>query len=898
MRSAALAALWALLVVLTAVPLHLGGASGVAVPPAASRASVAPAASLPSPVSGGVALYNTTLSPALAASLPSASSAPTSALPITPPIVPPSTSPTVVYFLNSSKTCCVSANFTAPVGTWALVELRYNGQAVSAVFDSSFRAYIDQVQVLFGTSPEYGQWNVTQDVTPYVSLLRGTYNFTFLLSAAIPTGGGYFLTSVSLWFYPLPAGVAPPVEPNTIVPLFHRVFVSTSSLSVSTIATVPSNATNATLELWTYALDADEFWYSLEPTYREMHVASDGQGIAAVAPFPFINTGGTDPFAWRPITGAFTISNRPYDLDVSGALGIIEGTHNFTANLTGVGAGANWLIGGALLLYTSSSAGPATSTSYQFSDPPVRSTIDTTHYDQSESTTYSYSSTWSTPTAQVVATTFGNTTFSSAILNVNGWENLSLVEGTSTHSILQQGENVTSPSTSYAFNGSMDLGGTFVETSNTGGGYPIYGNFTTDFLNVRQEWNESRSLYVLGAGAAPVRLSQRVDNVVLGGNNLLSGKEERISPTAAVILSYTLIQSAMLDDLRESSSGGPLPYEYDHLVSGSAYQPPGPDNAETVYVNAIDSPVHAAVEAAPAIVDVGEPIVITAIADGGIAPYEYDYLGLPPGCASANVTTLSCLATTPGAYEVELTATDMSHSPSAVASARVVVAPAPTIFVSTNRSVGEVGSPVAATATVVGGTGPFTCTWSINYGPTTTASCAQPFDFVLPAVGPTGVYVTVADATGFDQNGSYVISVVAGPSVYIWPAPEGNLTAGERWTVVATVTGGIGPYFLTWWLDGEAIQTGWNETWSGTAFLTLGANSMYVSLVDAEGVYNNSPPITFNVSVAPGPGTGGSGNGGAGSSSDIYLGLGLGAVLGATVSGAVVWLASRRQRKA
>ena len=166
-------------------------------------------------------------------------------------------------FLTNNKTCCVSSNFSAPTGTWALILLNYTGQAVAGVYDSSFRAYIDQAQVFFGTTPEYGIWYDEADMTPYSSLLVGTFNFTFLLGAAVTSG--YFLTSVSLLFYPVPLGGDAPTEPNQVIPLWHRVFVSTTSTFVWDVATVPQNVTNATLQLWAYGFGPDEFWYASSP---------------------------------------------------------------------------------------------------------------------------------------------------------------------------------------------------------------------------------------------------------------------------------------------------------------------------------------------------------------------------------------------------------------------------------------------------------------------------------------------------------------------------------------------------------------------------------------------------------------------------------------------------------
>ncbi|HEV2231061.1 MAG TPA: hypothetical protein VGS18_02615, partial [Thermoplasmata archaeon] len=89
---------------------------------------------------------------------------------VEPPPTLPGTTPVVVNVLSGSSsktTSFFSENFTAPSGTWALIVVNYTGSVVSAVYDSSYRLYIDQSLVLLGTSPEYGTWNVLKDLTPY-----------------------------------------------------------------------------------------------------------------------------------------------------------------------------------------------------------------------------------------------------------------------------------------------------------------------------------------------------------------------------------------------------------------------------------------------------------------------------------------------------------------------------------------------------------------------------------------------------------------------------------------------------------------------------------------------------------------------------------------------------------
>lgn len=825
---------------------------------------------------------------------PASTSAATSAIPITPDPVPPPTSPTVMYFLNASQTCCVIANFTAPVGTWALVELRYNGQAVGGVYDSSFRAYIDQVQVLFGTTPEYGQWNVTQDVTPYVSLLNGMFNFTFLLSAA--TVGGYFLTTVSLWFYPVPAGSAPPTEPTAVVPLFHRVFVSLTTPTVSTVATVPSNAVNATLELWTYGFNPDEFWYAEKPAFRTLYVGVDGRALAAVTPFPFINTGGNDPFAWRPITAAYTISDRPYDLNLTGALGLLEGTHNFTANISGVTSGSDWLVGGALLIYTSPNAGAAALTSYAASLPLPATSSTSLRAQSTGSASYAYASRWTVGNATSTAATFLNVSFASLLLTPTAWSNLTLTDGWSLQGTWTDGRDASSWDDRATFTGDMDIGGTFVQTSSTGGGYPIYGNFTSQFLNARQEWNETTALVVTPGAGPTVVVDRDVDNLVLGGNNIYAGTEELTGPNAALLLSITLIESSTADELRLSTSGTGLPYLFDHLVAGSAYQPPGPSNAETVTTNRLLAPVASAVIATPSVLDLGSTLDLYVAETGGTPPYTYVYEGLPPGCDAANASALACRPTATGLYVVLVGVSDAAGRAAPSAATVVQVNAAPTVSIASNRSELEVGSTADLTAAVAGGTAPFTCSWTLPEFPTTSGGCGPAVSWTPQTTGAAVVNLTVVDATGRVSNASLLLTIQPPPQVSIWPRPSSALAVGEARPVVANVSGGVAPYSFVWFLNGALSQSGANGTW-GLALALPGAYTLTVSVTDAEGGTATSAPVEFNVTTTSSPtGPGGSG-GSSGPSNDFVLGLVLGAVLGVVPPVVVVLLLRNRRER-
>ncbi len=874
-----------------------------AVPTVGPDATAIPIA--PAPALVPRAFSNVTLSPSLLPKGPSASPPPISAVQVTPPPIPPASTPTVMTFLTNSTTCCVISDFAVPGGgPWEMIVLNYTGQAVSGVYDSSFRAYVDQVQVLFGTTPEYGIWYVSQDITRYASLFSGgTFNFTFLLSAAVTNG--YFLTSVSLAFYPPAPGEFAPSVPDLILPLFHRVFVSTTTPVVYANAVVPTNVVNATLELWTYGFGPDEFWYATQQSYRAMYVGVDGSPITAVLPFPYINTGGEDLFAWRPITAVFTLSDRPYEYDVTAALGMIEGSHNFSANISGVTASSNWLIGGALLLYTDASYGPATTLAYRFSAPPPRFTSGSS----TAAPSYSYASQISSQTPGVGPVTnvslFANESFSETIIaSSNGvWNNLTGRETLASHEVVQIGSTIQVIDRSVVFRLQMDLGQTVVITSTTGGTYPEFANFTTYFLNGDQEWSESTTALAGGLGPPVVLSSSFVDDRFTGGNNIFAGTEELTGPNAALLLSITLISSSTAIDYEQSDFSGRLTTTFSHRLAGSAYQPPGPFNAETVTIDVTQNPVVAFLLASLNVVDVGWSIYIVPVVAGGVAPYSIQYSGVPVDClffplgVPLDPLAWWCAPAVPGYYFVTAELTDATGATVTTAVLVLIVNPAPSVSVASNTTILDVGQTAYASAIAYGGTGPITCNWFVDGSPQATLPCDRTFNFDTIDTGTVNITVIAQDTGGawgasLQAIASVLLQVASLPSLTLDPPGNGNDTVGRAVVFAASVNGGSGNASFVWFVNNSVVD---GVAGSRFTFVPAGAGTYAISVqaIDAAGSEAFAGPWTWDVrnAVAPVPAT--SAPNGIDPTTAVAF-IGLAASLGAAVP--IALLLRRRSR--
>ena len=420
--SASLAVVAILLLLPLAAAIPSSHAAGVPTVPGAGPPDLAPAVSSLAPVEplAGLLQHNLTVP----GSDPAAGT-PVSAYQETPPPAVPDTTPVVVTVTTNNRGCCAYVNDTPAGGPWDSVVLNYTGTAVGGVYDSSYRAYVDGAQVLFGTTPEFGTWTVLDNITEYESLLEPGANFTFVLSAALV--GGYFSTSINLTFYPPPPGGPVPSEPSKVVPLWSQHYIVPATPSISVNATVPTDTSAAVLELWAYRLPVRRVLVGQLPSARSIDVTLDGSPFAAVYPFPFVNTGGVDLFLWRPIPADYTLSDRPYELNVSGALGLLEGAHTYNVTVGGRQSQSDWLVQGSLLLWTNATVGGATSTSSEAVLPSPGTSGSTI----SSSTSFTYASELSTTNGTVSVSSSGTGTFRqtttsvTAPTNGTGWENLS-----------------------------------------------------------------------------------------------------------------------------------------------------------------------------------------------------------------------------------------------------------------------------------------------------------------------------------------------------------------------------------------------------------------------------------------------------------------------------------------
>jgi hypothetical protein len=319
-----------------------------------------------------------------------------SQLTLDPPLQSPHTRPVVVTIADNAAfgnaPPPVTTTVTLPRGHWAQVVLDVTGTESGRQFDRLCEIFAGPSEIFLGVTPEPTPtgitWHVRKDITGYLPLLTGTQTFsTFVDNFLSSVDTGIPVITAKLFFYPADDGfrpaqpaslsapalagdainetgpAAPPQHagvPTDVVPVLPQGDTTTlntinAGQTLTATTTLPTNITTASLDLYAVGQINDEFWWSLNPAFREIEVTIDGKPAGVVWPYPYVYTGGVNPLIWRPLTGVHTMNIPSYRLDLAPFAGMLGGTH--TIGLTVVNNTGFWLAGGSLPL---TNGGPAT----------------------------------------------------------------------------------------------------------------------------------------------------------------------------------------------------------------------------------------------------------------------------------------------------------------------------------------------------------------------------------------------------------------------------------------------------------------------------------------------------------------------------------------------------------
>jgi hypothetical protein len=273
----------------------------------------------------------------------------------------------------------VDFNYTPPSncpGPYAAIVLKVDASLDAGIqYDRSGTIWIGGVPLWFGTtaepSPSLGpSWHFERDVTDYTSLLNTTQS-GFVLIANYTNGQdtSIITSSAKLLFYPVPQGGTAPTVPDVIVPLAApgggTVALNTGSDVVAINQTLPTNIAAANLDVYLQGQSNDEFWYTCVPddlaselqscgggSFREGEISVDGTPAGVAPVYPWIFTGGIDPYLWVPTPGVQTLNFKPFRVPLTPFAGVLSnGQTAHQIDLSVYGANGYFSVAGALMLY-------------------------------------------------------------------------------------------------------------------------------------------------------------------------------------------------------------------------------------------------------------------------------------------------------------------------------------------------------------------------------------------------------------------------------------------------------------------------------------------------------------------------------------------------------------------
>jgi len=305
-----------------------------------------------------------------------------------PPVPRPHETPCVVQLFSGFQFVnfnIQSFPFTPPAncpGPWKKIVFTADFNVTAGrQFDRTAIVDLGYVNIYFGTTPEprsnlSPSWHVERDETDYAALFSSPQTGHVILGNLVnSTYTGVISGSAQLEFYPSRENnegdggrradaVLPLTQSNSQGGINEPAFLFTSTDKLETTFTLPRNIERAYLDVITQSQIGDEFWYTCVPNdvtaelqscgntaFREGEINIDGVPAGVAPIYPWIYTGGIDPFFWEPIPGVQALNFVPYRIDLTPFAGVLSNGQPHTIALTVYNADSYFSATGTLLVY-------------------------------------------------------------------------------------------------------------------------------------------------------------------------------------------------------------------------------------------------------------------------------------------------------------------------------------------------------------------------------------------------------------------------------------------------------------------------------------------------------------------------------------------------------------------
>ncbi len=299
-----------------------------------------------------------------------------------PNITRPTTTPCVVtLFSDYAFYEFNNADFTytppsACPGPWAKVILEADINLNAGIqYDRTANFWLGPTNIYFGTTAEPGtnegpSWHIENDLTDYSSIFYTAQSGVGSIGNTLCCGlTSTIYATATLEFYPLAEGQTAPATASNVYalsagPTGGTVALNTSTDTLSGTFTLPTNVSSAYLDVYSQSQSDDEFWYTCVPNdisselescgnsgFRETEITIDGTPAGVAPVFPWVFTGGIDPFLWFPIPGIQTLNFIPYRVNLTPFAGILSNGQPHTVSLSVYNADSYFSATASLLVY-------------------------------------------------------------------------------------------------------------------------------------------------------------------------------------------------------------------------------------------------------------------------------------------------------------------------------------------------------------------------------------------------------------------------------------------------------------------------------------------------------------------------------------------------------------------
>lgn len=227
-------------------------------------------------------------------------------------------------------------------GPYAKIVFKMHFRVTAGVqFDRTGAVWIGGTNVFFGTTAEPGanaspQWTVQRDVTEYAPIFaQASTGQASVYNIVNSQYTGIIYGTAELDFYPASSQYPAAQTADAVYPLAAGtnggyVYLDGPSNQMTGTFSFPQNVEAAYLDVFLQSQSTDEFWYTCVPNdlskplnncggtaFREGEITLDGQPAGVAPIYPWIYSGGIDPYLWVPIPGVETLDFKPYRVDLT-----------------------------------------------------------------------------------------------------------------------------------------------------------------------------------------------------------------------------------------------------------------------------------------------------------------------------------------------------------------------------------------------------------------------------------------------------------------------------------------------------------------------------------------------------------------------------------------------------